>query len=394
MTESAPDIAAVRQALAVSAAVTPDMPIHVRAFVAWAIGDVSSAAALMAEVADAEGAQRNPTHVASAGYAAAMSVGTAADAFLSDLDWLRQRTFFERKPYGHEIDGLVLLGLALGIRAIGAGDVRQLSMTWLSGLVTKAISAAPPGDWNAFLIRTAAVVLTPDAAAIDDVAPEMVATLAARGILPADAVPRDAAWHAATISYPVDDGPSRAAARLATYDLIWKTAATISLGTMSLDDVARVLERVPAAMSRWPWEDKQKTPKSAAAKWIIDNEYHVQSLLWAILAPLFPRLVPEEPTPSVGQKHPRADLAIPELEAVVEVKFVRASAKFADIVEEIAADASLYLQRESPYRHLVVFVWDDSGRSEEHDALRSGLLKIAGVRHAIVVSRPGRMARE
>ena len=82
----APDIAAVRHALATAAAVTSDMPIHVRAFVAWAIGDVGSAAALMAEVAAAEGAQRNPTHVAGAGYAAAMSIDTAPSLFLSDLD--------------------------------------------------------------------------------------------------------------------------------------------------------------------------------------------------------------------------------------------------------------------------------------------------------------------
>ena len=98
----------------------------------------------------------------------------------------------------------MLLGVSLGIRAIEAEDARQTASTWLSDLVGKAISAAPPGDWNASLIRTAVAVLTSDATTAG-VAPEMIATLAARGVFPAEAVSREAAWQAATIPDPADE---------------------------------------------------------------------------------------------------------------------------------------------------------------------------------------------
>jgi hypothetical protein len=77
---------------------------------------------------------------------------------------------------------------------------------------------------------------------------------------------------------------------------------------------------------------------------------------------------------------------------VVEAKFMRPSARFQDIIEEIASDASLY-SADPRWKALVPFVWDDSRRSEEHAKLISGLKKLPMVVDAVVVSRPGRMTR-
>jgi hypothetical protein len=156
--------------------------------------------------------------------------------------------------------------------------------------------------------------------------------------------------------------------------------------------VAALLRRVPAALKRWPWEDKPKTggKHSAAQRWDVQNEYHVQSLLWAILSPLFADLEDEESLPSVGHKHPRSDLAVPSLRMVIEVKFLRegTQAARAKIVEEIAADSALYLADNSPYSAVLVFIWDESGSSHHHDEFQA-LRKLRGVADVAVVSRPG-----
>jgi hypothetical protein len=126
---------------------------------------------------------------------------------------------------------------------------------------------------------------------------------------------------------------------------------------------------------------------------VIDNEYHVQNMLWVILAPIFPDLDDEEWLKSLGQHHPRADLAIPSLRVIIEVKFARENGKFSDIIQEVAADASTYLQNGSGYTSMVAFVWDDAARTEEHAELRQGLVRIRGVSDAIVLPRPRKMDR-
>ena len=126
-------------------------------------------------------------------------------------------------------------------------------------------------------------------------------------------------------------------------------------------------------------------------RWEIKNEYHVQSLLYAILAPLFPSIDDELYLIKVGQKQPRADIAIPSIKLLIEVKFLRDTDSFQKVIDEIASDASLYLAQGSPYEAVLPFVWDDGRRVEQHDKLMEGLGKLRGIVHPIVVARPGRM---
>jgi hypothetical protein len=95
----------------------------------------------------------------------------------------------------------------------------------------------------------------------------------------------------------------------------------VNFNSVSIDNVARMLEGAARSMRRWPWENAPRTLNAVAARWDIENEYHVQDMLWIILAPVFPDLDDEEWLKSLGQHHPRADLAIPSLELIVEVKF-------------------------------------------------------------------------
>jgi hypothetical protein len=186
---------------------------------------------------------------------------------------------------------------------------------------------------------------------------------------------------------------ARAALRLAAFEWLNRSTPVVTLSCPTIDEVCRLLRRVPVALRKWTWEEKPRTSGrgAQARKWYIDNEYHVQNLLWLVLVPIFPDLKDEEYTVSVGQLHPRADLCISSLKLIVEVKFVRPGTAFKEIIEEVAADASLYLTGASIYDGIIAFVWDDSRRSEQHDTLVGGLRQIRGIIDAMVVSRPGGM---
>ena len=148
-------------------------------------------------------------------------------------------------------------------------------------------------------------------------------------------------------------------------------------------------------MKRWTFETESRTPKSAVARWDVENEYHVQNLLWTVLAPVFPDLEDEENLPSIGQKHPRADLGLPSLRTIVEVKYIRHRGQpgFAKVIEEVAADTALYLSKTRDYDIIVAFVWDDCAQTEHHHELKSGLEQLRGVSAAIVLPRPSGMRR-
>lgn len=117
-------------------------------------------------------------------------------------------------------------------------------------------------------------------------------------------------------------------------------------------------------------------------------------MLWVVLAPVLPDLADEEWLKSLGQHHPLADLAIPSLRAILGVKLARKDGKsFSELIQEVAADASTYLQDGGGYASIIAFIRDDAARTEERAELRQGLLRVCGVIDAIVLSRPQKMNR-
>jgi CRP-like cAMP-binding protein len=167
---------------------------------------------------------------------------------------------------------------------------------------------------------------------------------------------------------------------------------TISPYAPNWQQVVQLLERVPAGLRRWTWEE-QFAGKREPRKWHVDNEYHVQNLLYAILAPQFPDIKEEDYSVSVGHKHPRLDLFLPSLDLAIEVKFLRPHVSFASIEGEIAEDATFYRSYNGGLnRKVIVFVWDDSARVNEHDLLKCGVKSMKGIDGIVVVSRPGNFA--
>jgi hypothetical protein len=190
----------------------------------------------------------------------------------------------------------------------------------------------------------------------------------------------------------VTDG-FEAGLRLAAIDWAVHRAMDFDIAALTLPDVAAVLHRVPTAFQRWTWEDKPRTAKQGAQprRWHIENEYHFQSMLYAVLKPLIPALEEEQYLPPTGTYQPRADLCILGLELVVEVKFWYRGKSVKDLTEEIAADLTLYLRKDSPYRAVIAAIWDDGARTEEQAELKRGLKGLSGLFDVVIVNRPSCM---
>lgn len=164
-----------------------------------------------------------------------------------------------------------------------------------------------------------------------------------------------------------------------------------ALSSFNVEDVNKLLKRVPAGLRRWTWEERSRTKRGESRQWHIDNEYHVQNQLYFLLAPLFPDIREEEYTRSVGQKKPRVDLEIPSLKLVIEIKFWYPKNTPQKIIGEIAEDTSLYLAEGSPHEQIIAFIWDDFRRTEEHDLLVTGLKTLNGIFDVVIIPRPSFM---
>ncbi len=352
------------------------------------LGDLARAAA----VAMTLPGERSARHVATLGYAAA--AGVVDDAMAQSLDqgltWLAGRRW--KRAFTAptlEADGVAMLGVALGARRAP----RPREVGEVAALSVEGSGAPSAGPFQRSMMCVAAHLfdapLRPD---LSGLLPEVRVALAELRILDADVDCRAGAWRNAIIGPPFDGGAAHAVVALRAFNAVMAINLPARLGRLEVADVVRVLEGVAKSLRFWTWEGKARTANSPTVRWEVANEYHVQNLLWVVLAPLFPDLNAEEYAAPVGQKNPRMDLTIPSLGVVVEVKFVRPGARFQDTIEEVAADASLY-GADPRWKSLVPFVWDDSGRTEEHAVLIHGLRSLPMVHGAIAVSRPGKMAR-
>lgn len=388
----------LHRGLSAAASDDPLQSPHARAFAAWiqfeSIGQIPLLSALADQAQAATGPARQTAHTAVLGFAASLE-GKYLDGFREALSWTMQRQYFvTSRPPTFEIDGLALLGVAVGILRLSGTDA-QAAKAWLEGLLRQSLNASRSMDWNESLIAAAMALISAEPA-LDAIADDLRVALASKSLLASTEASRANAWALISGLTGEADGMTRAAAQLSALTWLLREASTIRLGSTSSADVAHLLNGVGRSMRLWVWDEAPRTPKSKAAQWDVENEYHVQDLLWVILAPVFPDLDDEEWLKSLGQHHPRADLAIPSLRLIVEVKFLRKGGKsvFSKCIEEVAADASTYLQDNSGYEQIVAFIWDDEARTEEHAELRKGLTRIRGVRDAIVLSRPSKMKRQ
>jgi hypothetical protein len=166
---------------------------------------------------------------------------------------------------------------------------------------------------------------------------------------------------------------------------------SIRTDVMTIDDVLALLRNLTRSLRDWTWEERPRTKTSQARQWHVEHEYHVQNLLWVVLAPLFPDIESEGYSAKVGFTQPRADLVIPSLKLIIEAKFARATDSLKEVQRQLAQDAAMYFPQGGQYDRMIAFVWDDAARTEEHATLIQGLEKLERIAGVVVVSRPSKM---
>lgn len=166
---------------------------------------------------------------------------------------------------------------------------------------------------------------------------------------------------------------------------------SIRTDVMTVDDVLTLLRNVQRSLRDWTWEVKPRTKTGTPRQWHVDNEYHVQDLLWVVLAPLFADLDSESYSKKLGFVQPRADLTIPSLKLIIEAKFAYASDSLKKIQRELSEDAAAYFPQGGAFERMIAFVWDDAARTEAHATLIRGLEQLERVAGVVVVSRPAKM---
>ncbi|HEY4211566.1 MAG TPA: hypothetical protein VGM84_08810 [Steroidobacteraceae bacterium] len=187
-----------------------------------------------------------------------------------------------------------------------------------------------------------------------------------------------------------DVSPVLAGAMVYVFDQVNQEIDLVPPNGWSLTDLLRFLEHLPMGLKNWTWEDKSRTRNGNAVKWQVENEYHVQNLLYLLLGPIFNDIRDEKYTDPVGHKTPRLDLYLPSLHTIIEVKYRKDAKKsFAALIGEVAEDASLY-RADDRYRdaRLVVFLWDQTRATQDHPKFREGVMQIPGIDGCVVVSAP------
>lgn len=315
--------------------------------------------------------------------------------FKQGVEWLSGRTGGSHDGFAALLQPVAQLGLLAGLVATREAQLFSTFAEWFDALLKRPRSARQSdADWREELLQQIhsrlSVGLSGDANLQMDSSAAVFAArgLASLGNTEAGAFASELLGRLKALNYT---DPEQAALDLVAYQYLARADVDVDLRAPSLNDVALVLQRVPAALRRWTWEKEKKTPNSTAQKWAVENEYHFQNLLYALLAPVFHEIQDEEWLSSVGQKKPRADLVMPSLHLVLEVKYWRASHSPQELISQIAEDVSLYLKAGSPYRHVLPVIWDQGRRTEEHDYLIAGLKAIRDVVSPVVIPQPGFM---
>lgn len=115
------------------------------------------------------------------------------------------------------------------------------------------------------------------------------------------------------------------------------------------------------------------------------SETAVQEILWIMLRAQFERIEREATLPRFGLRSYRPDFAIPDLQLLIEAKFVGVKADPAAIQESILADIPAYLAENASYQSVIVFCYDHAQKIRDSRKFIEDLRTVPGIVEVIVV---------
>lgn len=115
------------------------------------------------------------------------------------------------------------------------------------------------------------------------------------------------------------------------------------------------------------------------------NEREVQDILWIMLRSQYDRVDREETLQRFGAKSYRPDFGVPDLQTLVEVKFVGEKSDVAAIQEEILADVPGYLNESTRFSGILELVYDHAQKLRDPRKFIEDLKKVEGILEVIIV---------
>lgn len=334
--------------------------------------------------------------------AQALDPQSCGEIFLSGVRRLQQRSGSGTKGFAE--DDVALLGVADGLARLrasgmGASDILDSLCSWLAEILR---STTVREHWSRRMRTLAGELVDQRGRMAVTLRSQDTDTLALDFTLRnvwsqkfvGSTVPDHDVQEKLVRSLLVDPCPAigdvpRAVAWLCALDLLID-AATGSLQS-TVSDTVRILRNVQHALKRWRWEESSSRRNAMPARWLIDDEYDVQALLWAILYPIYgSALVDEAYLPNWGNVQPRADIGITALKLIIEVKLAREPRDFAKLEEQIAGDLGLYFKDTSQFDRMIALVYDDCDKAqpERYQSLINALMQRERIEDVILVRRP------
>ena len=115
------------------------------------------------------------------------------------------------------------------------------------------------------------------------------------------------------------------------------------------------------------------------------NEKDVQDIMWIMLRSQFDRVDREDTLPKFGTKNYKPDFGIPDLNVLIEAKFIGENTNVTRIQDEILADVPAYLNESSKYKSLVVLVYDAAQKLRDSRKFIEDLKSVEGMIEVIVI---------
>jgi len=114
------------------------------------------------------------------------------------------------------------------------------------------------------------------------------------------------------------------------------------------------------------------------------NEHEVQDVFWVMLRPLFEKLRRDEALPKLGEKQYKPDFLIPELNTLIEVKYIGQATQTASIQDELLTDAVAYLKASTSYTSLIIIIYDAASKLRDGTPLKEELSTIPNVTNVFI----------
>ena len=147
-----PTLQDVRRSLLAEVNMARDLPCHVAAFRAWTLDQKAALEAVVREAEAFTGQARHPEHVAALGFGGAVGLlnESQKNVLCEELEHLRGRSFFiAGRPWRFEVDGISLLGVALGAKSENSTEAQQ----WCRDILAKSLNELASDLWHQGLAR-------------------------------------------------------------------------------------------------------------------------------------------------------------------------------------------------------------------------------------------------